>query len=69
MFFKCELGLQDQFVPPVKKGSQRQMHLCQFGDNINSMPDNVAREVDVSKHTIYAWKVKYGGMNEFVSEL
>jgi len=24
---------------------------------------NVAREVGVSKHTIYAWKAKYGGMS------
>lgn len=24
--------------------------------------DNVAREQGVSKHTIYAWKAKYGGM-------
>ena len=40
MFFKCELGLQDHFVPPVKEASQPQMHLCQFGDNINPMPDN-----------------------------
>jgi putative transposase len=23
---------------------------------------NVAREVGVSKHTLYAWKAKYGGM-------
>ena len=25
--------------------------------------DDVAREQGVSKHTIYAWKAKYGGMN------
>jgi putative transposase len=25
--------------------------------------DDVAREVGVSKHTIYAWKAKYGGMD------
>src|SRR5438874_13405941 len=25
--------------------------------------EEVAREVDVSKHTIYAWKAKYGGMD------
>jgi putative transposase len=25
--------------------------------------DDVAREQGVSKHTIYAWKVKYGGMD------
>lgn len=25
--------------------------------------EEVAREVGVSKHTIYAWKAKYGGMN------
>ena len=25
--------------------------------------DEVAREVGVSKHTIYAWKAKYGGMD------
>ena len=25
--------------------------------------EDVAREVGVSKHTIYAWKAKYGGMN------
>jgi putative transposase len=24
--------------------------------------ENVAREAGVSKHTIYAWKAKYGGM-------
>lgn len=24
--------------------------------------EDVAREVAVSKHTIYAWKAKYGGM-------
>lgn len=24
--------------------------------------DDVAREYSVSKHTIYAWKAKYGGM-------
>ena len=24
--------------------------------------DEVAREMGVSKHTIYAWKAKYGGM-------
>jgi putative transposase len=24
--------------------------------------EDVAREVGVSKHTIYAWKAKYGGM-------
>jgi putative transposase len=29
--------------------------------------EDVAREVGVSKHTIYAWKAKYGGMN--VSEV
>ena len=23
----------------------------------------VAREIGVSKHTIYAWKAKYGGLN------
>ncbi len=26
--------------------------------------EDVAREVGVSKHTIYAWKAKYGGMDE-----
>jgi putative transposase len=25
--------------------------------------EEVAREVGVSKHTIYAWKAKYGGMD------
>jgi len=25
--------------------------------------EEVAREMGVSKHTIYAWKQKYGGMN------
>ena len=25
--------------------------------------DDVAREVGVSKHTIYGWKAKYGGMD------
>jgi putative transposase len=25
--------------------------------------EEVAREVGVSKHTIYAWKTKYGGMD------
>jgi len=25
--------------------------------------DEVAREMGVSKHTIYAWRQKYGGMN------
>ena len=25
--------------------------------------EDVAREVGVSKHTIYAWKAKYGGMH------
>jgi putative transposase len=25
--------------------------------------EEVAREVGVSKHTIYAWKAKYGGMS------
>jgi len=25
--------------------------------------EDVAREVGVSKHTIYAWKTKYGGMD------
>jgi putative transposase len=25
--------------------------------------DDVAREYGVSKHTIYAWKAKYGGMD------
>ena len=25
--------------------------------------EDVAREVRVSKHTIYAWKAKYGGMD------
>jgi len=25
--------------------------------------DDVAREIGVSKHTIYAWKAKYGGMD------
>ena len=25
--------------------------------------ENVAREVGVSKHTLYAWKAKYGGMD------
>ena len=25
--------------------------------------EGVAREVGVSKHTIYAWKTKYGGMD------
>jgi len=25
--------------------------------------EGVAREVGVSKHTIYAWKAKYGGMD------
>ena len=25
--------------------------------------EDVAREVGVSKHTLYAWKVKYGGMS------
>ena len=29
--------------------------------------EDVAREVGVSKHTLYAWKAKYGGMN--VSEM
>ena len=24
--------------------------------------EDVAREVDVSKHTLYGWKAKYGGM-------
>ena len=25
--------------------------------------EDVAREVGVSKHTVYAWKAKYGGMD------
>ncbi len=25
--------------------------------------EDVAREMGVSKHTLYAWKAKYGGMN------
>lgn len=25
--------------------------------------EDVAREVGVSKHTLYSWKAKYGGMN------
>jgi putative transposase len=25
--------------------------------------EDVAREIGVSKHTIYAWKAKYGGMD------
>ncbi len=25
--------------------------------------EDVAREVGVSKHTLYAWKAKYGGMD------
>jgi putative transposase len=25
--------------------------------------EDIAREVGVSKHTIYAWKAKYGGMS------
>jgi putative transposase len=25
--------------------------------------DEIAREMGVSKHTIYAWRQKYGGMN------
>ena len=25
--------------------------------------DEIAREIAVSKHTIYAWRQKYGGMN------
>ena len=25
--------------------------------------ENVAREMGVSKHTLYAWKAKYGGMD------
>lgn len=25
--------------------------------------EQVGRELEVSKHTIYAWKAKYGGMN------
>ena len=25
--------------------------------------EDVARQVGVSKHTIYAWKAKYGGMD------
>jgi putative transposase len=25
--------------------------------------DDIARELGVSKHTIYAWKAKYGGMD------
>jgi putative transposase len=28
-----------------------------------SKAEDVAREVGVSKHTIYAWKAKYGGMD------
>ena len=27
------------------------------------MAEDAAREVGVSKHTIYAWKAKYGGMD------
>jgi putative transposase len=29
---------------------------------VGRKPEDVAREVGVSKHTIYAWKAKYGGM-------
>jgi len=30
--------------------------------------EDVAREVGVSRHTIYAWKAKYGGMDVSQSE-
>ena len=30
--------------------------------------EDVAREVGVSKHTLYAWKAKYGGMDDYVNE-
>jgi putative transposase len=31
--------------------------------------EDVAREQGVSKHTIYAWKAKYGGMEEVVGSI
>ena len=31
--------------------------------------EDVAREVGVSKHTIYAWKAKYGGMDVSEAQL
>ncbi len=30
---------------------------------VQKQAEDVAREVGVSKHTLYAWKAKYGGMD------
>jgi putative transposase len=30
--------------------------------------EDVARELGISKHTIYAWKAKYGGMDVILAE-
>ncbi len=46
----------------VSKHSEAQMIAALKQVEAGRRAEDVAREYGVSKHTIYAWKAKYGGM-------
>jgi len=46
----------------VSKHSEAQMIAALKQVEAGRKAEDVAREYGVSKHTIYAWKAKYGGM-------
>ena len=43
--------------------AERPSHLLGDVDEDAHVPAEVGRELGVSKHTVYAWKAKYGGMD------
>lgn len=47
----------------VSKHSEAQIIAALQQVEAGRRAEDVAREQGVSKHTIYAWKAKYGGMN------
>ena len=44
------------------KHTEAQIIRCAEADQARPSAEDVARVQGVSKHTIYAWKAKYGGM-------
>jgi putative transposase len=58
MILYCRKGqemTQNKFSEAVMIGALKQLEA-------GRKAEDVGREVGVSKHTIYAWKAKYGGM-------
>src|SRR5271163_4896219 len=44
-------------------GALKQLEAGRKAEDVGREAEDVGREVGVSKHTIYAWKAKYGGMD------